>query len=97
MFMESDQILPGLSERSEQRGRQELKRQERRSRNTDGTYDYDDDDDTVQQGSYDSGYDDGGYDDGGYDEGADDEPDDSKRESFGQLMRTLADRFKKLF
>ena len=92
IFMESDQTLPGLSERSEQRGRQEQKRAERRSRDT-GDFD-ETEDQYGEPDDYDSPYD-GGYDesdDGGYDE-----PDDSKRENFGQLMRTLADRFKKLF
>ena len=95
MFMESDQSLPGLSERSEQRNRQEQKRAERRSRDT-GDFDeteepYDEQDDYAGQ-PYNDSYDGDGYDDGGYDD-----QDDSKRENFGQLMRTLADRFKKLF
>ena len=92
IFMESDQTLPGLSERSEQRTRQEQKRAERRNRDTgdfdEGEEPYSEPDDYG--GQYEGGYDE--TDDGGYDE-----PDDSKRENFGQLMRTLADRFKKLF
>ena len=95
MFMESDQSLPGLSERSEQRSRQEQKRAERRSRDTgdfdEGDEPYDEQDEYVAPSYGNQGYDDG-YDDGGYEE-----QDDSKRENFGQLMRTLADRFKKLF
>ena len=96
MFMESDQILPGLSERSEQRSRQEQKRTERRNRNTDGEY-YDEEPEEpadYEPGGYDEGYDNGGYDEG---EGGYDDTGESKRESFGQIMRTLADRFKKLF
>ncbi|MBQ6001559.1 MAG: cell division FtsA domain-containing protein, partial [Synergistaceae bacterium] len=93
IFMESDQILPGLSERSEQRGRQEIKRQERRNRDTEGLYD---DEQLETQGEYETGYDDSGYDDG-YEDEEPEEPNESKRENFGQLMRTLADRFKKLF
>lgn len=99
VFMESDQVLPGLSDKSEQRGRQEQKRAERRNRNTDGLYDDEEEPEPpsdYEPGGY-NGYDDGGYDEQGYDDGGYDEPEESKRENFGQLMRTLADRFKKLF
>ena len=92
MFMESDQTLPGLSERSEQRGRQEQKRAERRSRDT-GNFDDDEEqyDDAEEYGQdYAGGYDEP-------DGGEYDEPESSRRENFGELMRTLADRFKKLF
>ena len=92
MFMESDQTLPGLSERSEQRGRQEQKRAERRSRDT-GNFDNDEEqyDDAEEYGQdYAGGYDEP-------DGGEYDEPESSRRENFGELMRTLADRFKKLF
>ncbi|MBR4196852.1 MAG: cell division protein FtsA [Synergistaceae bacterium] len=95
MFMESDQTLPGLSERSEQRSRQEQKRAERRTRDT-GNFDGDYDDDQYSGQDYYGGQQyDIGYDE--TDDGGDDEPEESKRENFGQLMRTLADRFKKLF
>lgn len=94
MFMESDQILPGLSQNSEQRGRQEQKRAERRNRNTDGIYE---DEEPYDQGEYDPGYDEGddygdGSDDGGYEE-----PEEPKRENVGQMVKTWMDRFKKLF
>ncbi len=91
MFMESEQVLPGLSERSEQRGRQEQRRQER-GRNVDDERD--------------NGYDDEGYgrdddddrygDDGGDDDGYDDEPR-PRGENLGEFMRNLASKFKKLF
>ena len=94
MFMESDQILPGLSQNSEQRGRQEQKRAERRNRNTDGIYE---DEEPYDQGEYDPGYDEGddygdGSDDGGYEE-----PEEPKRENVGQMVKAWMDRFKKLF
>ena len=98
IFMESDQTLPGLSERSEQRNRQEQKRAERRTRDTGdfGDDDLDDDSGDYEPVNYGASYG-GGYSDAPDDDGYEDEPEESRRENFGQLMRTLADRFKKLF
>ncbi|MBQ3403645.1 MAG: cell division protein FtsA [Synergistaceae bacterium] len=92
-FMESDQVLPGLSERSEQRGRQEQKRQERRSRdNDDSVPEYEDEGYEDYRGNENTYYRDDGVDDG-----YEDEEDGSRRENLGEFMRSLASKFKKLF
>ena len=89
MFMESDQLLPGLSERSEQRGRQEQKSRERRNRDIDREPEYEED----------YGYDDGSGNDDGYyeDDGVYEDDDNSRSENLGEFMRNLASKFKKLF
>ena len=88
LFMESDQLLPGLSERSEKRERQEQRRAERRDRERERANDYEDDD---EPGYYEDDNPDEDDIDGTYE---DDEP---RRENVGELMRRLTDRFKKLF
>ena len=87
LFMESDQLLPGLSERSEKRERQEKTRAERRERNMDR--DYDNEDDYEERNEPEDGYED---EDEYYDE-----DDRAERKSVGEVMKLFADRFKKLF
>ena len=88
LFMESDQLLPGLSERSEKRERQEKNRAERRERKM--TRDYDD-----YEGDYEGNEE--PEDDYGEESEYEDEEDNGERKSVGELMKNLADRFKKLF
>ena len=88
LFMESDQLLPGLSERSEKRERQEKNRAERRERNM--TRDYDDDEEYEGNDEPDEDY-------GDENEYYDEDEDNGERKSVGELMKNLADRFKKLF
>ena len=83
LFMESDQLLPGLSERSEKRARQEEKRAERRDRERERE-DYEDDD-------YDNGAELVDYDD------EDDIYEDENERNVGAWLSDLKDRFKKLF
>lgn len=95
IFMESDQTLPGLSERSEQRGRQEQKRAERKNRDTgDFGDDEPDNDNDDYEGSNSDGYNEGSDSDDDYGDDVHEEP---KSENFGQIIRSFADRFKKLF
>ena len=82
LFMESDQLLPGLSERSEKRARQEEKRAERRDRERERE-DYDDDD-------YDNGVE-------LIDDDEDDIYEDENERNVGAWLSDLKDRFKKLF
>ena len=85
LFMESDQLLPGLSERSEKRERQEKNRAERRERNIDRDYDNEDEyEGNDEAANYEE-------DDEYYEE------DDQDRKSIGEVMKIFADRFKKLF
>ena len=84
LFMESDQLLPGLSKDSEKRKRQEEQRGERRKREEE--YEPEDDGEDVY-GSDDEDIDDEYY----------DEDEDSERENVGEFLRNLKDRFKKLF
>ena len=84
LFMESDQVLPGLSERSEKRERQEQKRAERKQREQDNE-DYEDDEE--ERDYYDGR---GEPDDGGW-EGEDDEPD--RRQNIGDFMRHIKEKF----
>ena len=81
LFMESDQLLPGLNKDSEKRARLEKERDERRAR------DREREDEDEEEYIPDDDYDD--YDD--YDV---DEP---QRENVGEFLRNLKDRFKKLF
>ena len=84
LFMESDQLLPGLSERSEKRERQEKNRAERRERNMARDDDeYEGDEEPEDDYENDTDY----YDD----------EDNGERKSVGELVKNLADRFKKLF
>ena len=87
LFMESDQLLPGLSERSEKRERQEKNRAERRERNMTRDYDNEDEDEINEEPEDDYENDTEYYDD----------EDNGERKSVGELMKNLADRFKKLF
>ena len=86
LFMESDQLLPGLSERSEKRERMEKDRAERRERMSRG---YENESEYEDEEEPEDGYEDEGdiYED---DEG-------TERKSVGELMKNLAERFKKLF
>ena len=85
LFMESDQLLPGLSERSEKRERQEQKRAERRDRERERDY-YGDENDYDGDGDQEEYIEDEEYID-----------DDQPRENIGDMMRRLTSRFKKLF
>lgn len=88
LFMESDQLLPGLSKDSEKRKRQEEQRGERKKREE--QYDPEDDEEGIYYGPDDG--DDYGDDDEDYE---DDE--EAGRENVGEFLRNLKDRFKKLF
>ena len=93
VFMESDQPLPGLFERSDQRGRQELRRPERRIRETDDGDEYEE-----EEAVYDNRDNNGGnYYGNAEDEIYEDDEDNSRRENLGEFMRNLAEKFKKLF
>ena len=98
VFMESDQPLPGLLERSELRGRQELRRPERRIRDTDEGYEDDEEEAVYDNNNRDNNggnyY--GNAEDEIYEDDEDDE-DNSRRENLGEFMRNLAEKFKKLF
>ena len=91
LFMESDQLLPGLSEHSEKRERQEQKRAERkeRERNRDNNY-YDDEEEEDTDYENESGLEEEYEDEDYYEE-------DTPRENMGELLRKLKERFKKLF
>ena len=88
LFMESDQLLPGLSEQSERRNRQEQLRAERRERNR---YSNREDDEEYYED------DDGGY----YEEDDDDDEgygeDNTQRKNFGEFIKQLGEKFGKLF
>ncbi|MBQ6776052.1 MAG: cell division protein FtsA [Synergistaceae bacterium] len=86
LFMESDQLLPGLSERSEKRERQEQKRAERRERERDRNDDEDEDSNYYRNEDEQEEYEEDEY----YEE-------EQPRENIGELMRRLTSRFKKLF
>lgn len=90
LFMESDQLLPGLSERSEKRGRQEQKRAERKERERIREDRYEDDENYDDEN--DNSYSDDEYEDDEYYE-----EEEAPRENMGELMRKLTDRFRKLF
>ncbi len=90
LFMESDQLLPGLSERSEKRGRQEQKRAERKERERSREDRYEDDENYDDEN--DNSYSDDEYEDDEYYE-----EEEAPRENMGELMRKLTDRFRKLF
>ncbi|MBQ7559718.1 MAG: cell division protein FtsA [Synergistaceae bacterium] len=89
LFMESDQLLPGLSERSEKRERQEQKRAERKERDRDRDNYYDDED------NYDEN--DREPDDEYEDEEYYEDEEEAPRENIGEFISKLKDRFKKLF
>ena len=92
LFMESDQLLPGLSEGSERRNRQEQLKAERRAR--DNSYDDGDDyEDVDDNGRY---YRDDDDDDGGYEE-EEEEEERRQRKNFGELIRQLGEKFGNLF
>ncbi len=83
LFMESDQMLPGLSERSEKRERQEQNRQERRERERMNVYANDEEDGGNNEPEY--------YDDEEY------EDDDAPRENVREMLGRFMDRLKGLF
>ncbi|MBQ6972648.1 MAG: cell division protein FtsA [Synergistaceae bacterium] len=98
VFMESDQVLPGLSERSEQRSRQEQKRKERRDRDTEGLYDDEDEEPDEDAGSYEPGGYEGEQEEGyGDDYGEDERQDEQRPANVFQFVGKVFDRFKKLF
>ena len=90
LFMESEQLLPGLSERSEKRERQEQKRAERRSRKDD-----------EEENGYDGGdygpYD--GDDGGDIEDGPDggEGEDYPRHENLGEFLRHVKDSIIKYF
>lgn len=85
LFMESDQLLPGLSERSEKRARQEEQRAERRDRDRERDV-YEDDDGYGNDVDIIEDDDDDIYED-----------DERERPNVGAWLSDLKDRFKKLF
>ena len=84
LFMESDQLLPGLSERSKKRARQEEKRAERRDREKERDIYSEDEDD------YDNGVE-------LIDDDEDEFYDDDNERSVGAWLSDFKNRFKKLF
>jgi len=85
LFMESDQLLPGLSKDSEKRKRQEEQRGERKKREE--QYEPEDDEEVFYGPEDDYGDDDEDYED----------DEEAGRENVGEFLRNLKDRFKKLF
>jgi len=87
LFMESNQLLPGLSKNSEKRKRDEEIRDERKTRPQNEEYDNDED--------YDNGFYDVNDDDVNDDEDYDD--DEPKHKNIGEFLRNLKDKFGEFF
>ena len=88
LIMKSDQTLPGLSEHSELRNRQEQLKAERKRRN-----EFVDEDEEYEDEYYERTDDGGEY----YDEDEDYEEDNSQRKNFGEFIRQLGEKFGNLF
>ena len=87
LIMKSDQTLPGLSEHSELRNRQEQLKAERKRRN-----EFVDEDEEYEDEYYER-TDEGEY----YDDDEDYEEDNSQRKNFGEFIRQLGEKFGNLF